>query len=157
MLRLDQNASNYVLNEKTKVRVKNVPNEREFKTFLTLTYFTKSFKPLEFGSPKEIADFIATLDYDDEQTALPFAEAPNERLISSGFRAEFEELLIDLEDGKTTASAALEQIDLLVADMIGGDDNDTYPFPALWDINQRKNWVNSRNHMRRSMRSDYKG
>lgn len=157
MLRVDQNASNYVLNDKTKVRVQNVPVAREFKTLVTLTHTTKGYKPLEFGNPKEIADFIATLDYDEEQTALPFHEASTERLISSDFRAEFEELLIEVEDGRTTAAEALERVDLLVADWIGPDDTEAYPFPALWDINQRKNWIHSRNHLRRQKRAEYKG
>jgi hypothetical protein len=155
MLRSNQQVTKYDLNEKTRLKVVNLPDEDSYKITLSLSHKLTGYKPLEFSGPKEIADFIAGIDYEDDQLSLLPSELPSKNIVK--VRAAIKELFAEVSAGKITVEDAMIQVDGIVNDWVGPDDNDSYPFPVLWDINQRKNWVSARNHIRRSLRADYKG
>lgn len=152
-----QSVEQYDLNGTTKLRVVNVPHNESYNIRLTLTHTARMFKPMTFETPKQVADFFGTLDYENEQQLLTFRESTNERLLKSAIQ---QEIRIEMElvgQGKKTVDEAMAQVDLYIDEWVGADDDETYPFPLKWDSNQRKNWIHSRNHHRREMRASYKG
>lgn len=68
-------------------------------------------------------------------------------------RADVQKILVKACSDTATSDSLMTEIDLIMMDLIGQDDTDASEMPKNWNPALKKQYINFRNHLRRSMRA----